>query len=93
MSAASPHPRLLALCKASDKLGSPLRIFGSIGIFFFALMVAIPFVVMTVLFICVPSLISSVGFLMLVSGASAIGHAWILFRKETKEPATTEKEN
>ena len=44
MSAASPHPRLLALCKASDKLGSPLRIFGSIGIFFFALMVSITFV-------------------------------------------------
>ena len=56
-------------------------------------LVAIPFVVMTVLFVCVPSLISSVGFLMLVSGAIAIGHAWILFRKETKEPATTEKEN
>lgn len=48
-------------------------------------LVAIPLVVMTVLFVCVPSLISNVGFLMLVSGAIAIGHAWILFRKEGKE--------
>ena len=45
-------------------------------------LVAIPFIVMTILFVCVPSLISSVGFLMLISGAIAIGHAWILFRKE-----------
>lgn len=45
-------------------------------------LVAIPLVVMTILFVCVPSLISSVGFLMLISGAIAIGHAWILFRKE-----------
>ena len=47
-------------------------------------LVAIPLVVMTVLFICVPSLIGSVGFLMLLSGAIAIGHSWILFKKETK---------
>ena len=47
-------------------------------------LVAIPLVVMTVLFICVPSLIGSVGFLMLLSGAIAIGHAWMLFRKSDK---------
>lgn len=47
-------------------------------------LVAIPLVVMTVLFICVPSLIGSVGFLMLLSGAIAIGHAWMLFKKEAK---------
>ena len=45
-------------------------------------LVAIPLIVMTILFVCIPSLISSVGFLMLISGAIAIGHAWILFRKE-----------
>lgn len=47
-------------------------------------LVAIPLVVMTVLFICVPSLISSVGFLMILSGAIAIAHAWILFKKASK---------
>ncbi len=47
-------------------------------------LVAIPLILMTVLFICVPSLISSVGFLMLLSGAIAIAHAWLLFRKEEK---------
>ena len=47
-------------------------------------LVAIPLIVMTVLFICVPSLIGSVGFLMLLSGAIAIGHSWILFRKSDK---------
>jgi hypothetical protein len=47
-------------------------------------LVAIPLVVMTVLFICVPGLIGSVGFLMLLSGAIAIGHSWILFRKSDK---------
>ena len=46
--------------------------------------VALPLLVMTVLFIFLPSLISSVGFLMLLSGAIAIAHAWVLFRKETK---------
>ena len=45
-------------------------------------LVAIPLVLMTVLFICVPSLIGSVGTLMLVSGAITIGHSFILFRKE-----------
>ena len=47
-------------------------------------LVAIPLIVMTVLFICVPSLIGSVGFLMLLSGAIAIGHSWLLFRKSDK---------
>lgn len=48
-------------------------------------LVAIPLIVMTVLFICMPSLISSVGFLMLLSGAITIAHSFILFRKEGKE--------
>ncbi len=52
--------------------------------------VAIPLVVMSVLFVCVPSLISSVGFLMLLSGAIAIAHAWVLFRK-AKENAPVEE--
>ena len=47
-------------------------------------LVAIPLILMTILFICVPSLISNVGFLMILSGAVAIGHAWIIFRKEGK---------
>jgi len=56
-------------------------------------LVAIPLIVMTILFICVPSLISSVGFLMLVSGAITIGHAFILFQKEGKKLAqAAEKE-
>lgn len=45
-------------------------------------LVALPLIVMTLLFICVPSLISSVGFLMLLSGAITIGHAFLLFRRE-----------
>lgn len=44
--------------------------------------VAIPLVVMTVLFFCAPSLISSVGFLMILSGALAIAHAYIRFKKD-----------
>ena len=47
--------------------------------------VALPLIVMTLLFICVPRLISNVGFLMLLSGAIAIAHAFILFKKEEKE--------
>ena len=50
-------------------------------------MVAIPLIVMTVLFILMPSLISSVGFLMLISGAITIAHAWIRFRKDTPKEA------
>ena len=57
------------------------------------LLVAIPLVVMTALFVCVPSLIANVGFLMLISGAIAIGHAWILFsRKGKKLKQTTGEE-
>ena len=53
--------------------------------------VAIPLIVMSVLFVCVPSLISSVGFLMLLSGAIAIAHAWVLVRR-AKENAPVEEE-
>ncbi len=48
-------------------------------------LVAIPLIVMTVLFIVMPSLISSVGFLMLISGAIAIAHAYLAFRKVNKK--------
>lgn len=48
-------------------------------------LVAIPLILMTILFICVPGLISNVGFLMILSGAIAIAHAWILFKKEGNE--------
>ena len=48
-------------------------------------LVAIPLVVMTVLFIVAPGLIGSVGFLMLISGAIAIAQAFYAFKKETKE--------
>lgn len=45
MTAAAPqHPLLLKLCKASDILERPLRLFGGIGIAFFVLMVVITFV-------------------------------------------------
>lgn len=54
-------------------------------------LVALPLIVMTLLFICVPSLISSVGFLMLVGGAITIGHAFIRFQKEGKELAKNEQ--
>lgn len=47
-------------------------------------LVALPLIIMTLLFIFVPSLISSVGFLMLISGAITIGHAFLLFQKENK---------
>lgn len=57
-------------------------------------LVAIPLIVMTLLFICVPSLISNVGFLMLLSGAITIAHAFIVFQKEGKELAkAAAKEN
>lgn len=63
-------------------------LFGAMAVKYFRKgkkLVAIPLVVMTVLFICVPSLISSVGFLMILSGAITIAHAWILFRNEKKK--------
>lgn len=47
-------------------------------------LVAIPLVVMTVLFICVSALIPNVGFLMILSGAIALGHAWLRFSKQRK---------
>jgi len=50
-------------------------------------LVALPLIVMTVLFICAPGLIGSVGFLMLISGALAIAQAFYAFKKETKEDA------
>ncbi len=50
-------------------------------------LVAIPLIVMTVLFICMPGLIGSVGFLMLISGAIAIAQAYYAFRKENKKEA------
>ena len=53
-------------------------------------LVAIPMVVMAVLFICVPSLISSVATLMIISGAITIAHAWLLFRKKAKEQKEAE---
>ena len=48
-------------------------------------LVALPLIVMTVLFICMPGLIGSVGFLMLISGAIAIAQAFYAFKKEAKE--------
>jgi len=54
-------------------------------------LVAIPLILMTILFICLPSLISSVGFLMLLSGAITIGHSFILFRKEGKTLEASEE--
>ena len=50
-------------------------------------LVALPLIVMTVLFIVAPGLIGSVGFLMLISGAIAIAQAFYAFKKETKEVA------
>ena len=47
-------------------------------------LVAIPLIVMTVLFIVAPGLIGSVGFLMLISGAIAIGQAYYYFKREAK---------
>ena len=53
-------------------------------------LVAIPLVLMAVLFVCVPSLISSVATLMIISGAITIAHAWLLFRKKAKEQKEAE---
>ncbi len=50
-------------------------------------LVALPLIVMTVLFIVAPGLIGSVGFLMLISGAITIAQAFYAFKKETKEVA------
>lgn len=51
-------------------------------------LVALPLIVMALLFICLPGLISNVGFLMLLSGAMTIAHSYILFKKEGKESNT-----
>ncbi len=70
-------------------------LFGAMAVKYFRKgkkLVAIPLVVMTVLFICVPSLISNVGFLMILSGAIAIAHAWILFKNEKKKLAALQDE-
>lgn len=56
-------------------------------------LVAIPLIMMTILFICMPGLISSVGFLMIVSGAVTIGHSWILFKKESTVSAAETADN
>lgn len=47
--------------------------------------VAIPLALMSILFIFMPGLIGSVGILMILSGAIAIAHAWLLFKKGSKE--------
>lgn len=66
-------------------------LFGAMAVKYFRKnikVVAIPLVLMTVIFVLVPSLIGSVGFLMLLSGAIAIGHSYLLFKKaEKKEEA------
>lgn len=68
-------------------------LFGAMSIKYFRKgkqLVAIPLVLMTLLFIFVPSLISNVGFLMILSGAIAIAHAWIRMRKAQKKEAAEE---
>ena len=65
-------------------------LFGAMAVKYFRKgkeLVAIPLVVMTLLFVFVPSLISNVGFLMILSGAIAIAHAWIRMRKARKKEA------
>lgn len=47
--------------------------------------VAIPLVLMSLVFIFMPNLIGSVGTLMIVSGAIAIAHAFIIFKRENKK--------
>ena len=47
--------------------------------------VAIPLVVMCVLFVAVPSLIGSVGFMIIPSGAMAIGIGYVLWKREAKK--------
>lgn len=69
-------------------------LFGAMAVKYFRKgkqLVAIPLVLMTLLFIFVPSLISNVGFLMILSGAIAIAHAWLRMRKAGKTAKTEEK--
>ena len=49
---------------------------------------ALPLIVMIVLFVCVHGLIGSVGFLMLISGAIAIAQAFYAFKKGNKKEET-----
>ncbi len=53
--------------------------------------VAIPLVLMSLVFIFMPNLIGSVGTLMIVSGAIAIAHAFIIFKRETKKESEEQK--
>ena len=67
-------------------------LFGAMAVKYFRKgkeLVAIPLVLMTLLFIFVPSLISNVGFLMILSGAIAILHAWLRMRKTAKKEEQT----
>lgn len=54
--------------------------------------VAVPLVVMTVLFVAVPSLIGSVGFMIIPSGAMAIGIGYVLWKRESAKAAASEGE-
>ena len=54
-------------------------------------LVAIPLIVMSILFIFVPSLIGSVGMLMLVSGAITLIHSFINFKKAAKAEIKSEE--
>ncbi len=47
--------------------------------------VAVPLVVMSLLFVLVPSLIGSVGFMIIPSGAMAIGIGYVLWKRERKK--------
>lgn len=70
-------------------------LFGAMAYKYFTrgkLLVPIPLLLMTALFICIPGLISNVGFLMLLSGAITIIHAWLVFRREAPQSTATEKD-
>lgn len=49
--------------------------------------VAIPLVVMSLIFVIFPSLIGSVGFMIIPSGAMAIGIGYVLWKRERKKEA------
>lgn len=53
--------------------------------------VAIPLVLMSLVFIFMPNLIGSVGTLMIVSGAIAIAHAFIIFKRDSKKESEEQK--
>ena len=52
--------------------------------------VALPLILMSLLFILVPSLIGSTSFMLVPSGAIAIGVAYLLFRKKNTQKTTEE---